>query len=374
MDEFEKEEEREEDNKKSSYGLHDLYVECLKKNNAMASYLKDIKVEGGSLYEVFKFTLKLCEVNLNKNDFSDSKLSYVNNGGIERLKNSIKSFEKSESRNNGESKVGNLAGEIWGLLDWLEINSWAERKYEASEAKINLQNAINSSSRPGIRESFQRKLIDRLTQDKKFESIIEMNSIVNDKIHSSLEAMRSSLDKDIESANAKAGEILEKLEIAEKSASFTYLYAGFDSLRNNLSTSLEKSNGKLDNFKKAIVLLPVAVFILAIVGLYFSPENFTWQNKLSVGAPVASIEFVLIYFFRIELSRAKSLEEMLWQADNKSAAIAYYAAYSKTENIESSSDIFKKFNDFVFSPVRGSDWNPPTVTDGLSDLSKIFGK
>ncbi|SDG23731.1 hypothetical protein SAMN05216571_1075 [Onishia taeanensis] len=366
--------EKEKKNEELSGGIYDLYVACLKKNNAMASYLKGIPVDGGSLYEVFNFTLKLCEHHIKTNDFSDAKFSYINNGGIERLRGRIKSLVKPEAARNGDDKIGDLAGEIWGLLDWLEANSWGEKKYEVSEAKINLLNSINASSNNRLRESFQKKLIDRLTQDKKFESIVEITSIVNDKVHSSLEAMRHSLDKDIEGANTKAGEILEKLEIAEKSASFTYLYAGFDSLRNNLSTSLEESNGKLNNFKKAIVLLPVAVFILAVVALYSSPETFTWQNKLSVGAPIASIEFVLIYFFRIELSRAKSLEEMLWQADNESAAIAYYAAYSKTENIESSSDIFKKFNDFVFSPVRGSDWNPPTVTDGLSDLSKMFGK
>lgn len=101
-------------------------------------------------------------------------------------------------------------------------------------------------------------------------------------------------------------------------------------------------------------------------------ERHSW--KLSV--PFVTVEFMLLYFFRINLMDLKGYSAQILQLNLRQSLCEFiqeYAKYSKEINSEMP-NLLDKFENVIFSPIVAHENDIPSTLDGVNQLADLIGK
>lgn len=168
--------------------------------------------------------------------------------------------------------------------------------------------------------------------------------------------------------------ILEVLKKYETAFNFVGLQKGFKDLRT--------SKTKEESFSLAFLFLLAALIILVpVLEVYY-----IWSNTGKIEQlrdiilisffPIATIEILLIYFFRVFLHNFKSIKSQLLQIDLRMTLCQFiqsYADYSVEIKAKNGASL-EKFEQIIFSGIVASDDDLPSTYDGITQLTNLLGK
>lgn len=163
-----------------------------------------------------------------------------------------------------------------------------------------------------------------------------------------------------------------------KNIKSTYSFAGLSHAFSQMLDTKTKERGRLRFY-----LLVFGTLILCPPLAHLLPKD-SWISVLHVDAtlsewfkylPVAAIELVLFYFFRIFLMDYYSTKDQILQLDYKLSMCAFvdsYVDFAKSKESNSIDARLTSFESAVFTPVRDRVKDIPTNADLLNALEPIL--
>ncbi|ATI65627.1 hypothetical protein CPU03_15935 [Edwardsiella tarda] len=123
----------------------------------------------------------------------------------------------------------------------------------------------------------------------------------------------------------------------------------------------------------AILAAPIITLVL-----HFSMPSLFSQglSGLFLLLPLATIELVFLYFFRLSYIDAKSIKTQVLQIDVRLSLCAFiqdYIGYRKRNDSEIG-DLFKCFDTMIFSPIQANEGNIPSMFDGSEAIANFLSK
>ncbi|TQF70469.1 hypothetical protein [Pseudoalteromonas luteoviolacea] len=105
---------------------------------------------------------------------------------------------------------------------------------------------------------------------------------------------------------------------------------------------------------------------------YFNTQ--TISEKVILLLPIASLEIILIYFFRIALQNHRSIKSQLLQIQLRKTLCKFIQNYSIYANEMKSNDSssLEKFEQLIFSSIVDEPQAIPATFDGMDSISKIL--
>lgn len=177
-------------------------------------------------------------------------------------------------------------------------------------------------------------------------------------IESNFDRRKKDLDKKI----LEIEELKRRLDEYKTAFNFVGLSKGFEELLN------QKRNAK--NLSFGLMLL-LAVLVLVPLGCkLFANVEITWQSML----PVAGLELILIYFFRVVLNHYHSIQTQIMQLELRQSLCQFiqsYAGYAK-EIKASDKDALDKFENLIFSSILSNPDKVPGTFDGVDGLASLL--
>lgn len=189
-----------------------------------------------------------------------------------------------------------------------------------------------------------------------------------DETKNALETLKK-VNENIDKSTTDATNNLKKFETA---FNFVGLYQGFSSL------AKAKINEK--NWLK--------FYLIGIGLLILSPLMFEiWQNSLPNDSltpslsitllkltPIASIEILLIYYFRVILFNFNSTKTQILQLELRMTLCQFIQDYAKysTEIKKNDPSALEKFENVIFSGLLADVDKLPSTYDGIEQLTQIF--
>ncbi|MHC1791497.1 hypothetical protein [Solidesulfovibrio sp.] len=182
------------------------------------------------------------------------------------------------------------------------------------------------------------------------------------------------------SACTKGIETLQKeLAVIKQDLNFVKLSKAFTSMLQ------EKRREKNISLLACIVLATLPIVIPALLVLAHSKFNFstldfntlqdllTVQNALAF-LPLATIEIISIYYFRILLQQFYNTKGQVLQLKLRAAICEFIEEYGKfiEENKFADKHYFKQFESLIFSPIVANPDQIPNTLDGIEQIGKAI--
>jgi len=214
---------------------------------------------------------------------------------------------------------------------------------------------------------FPAQLIKRFLQDPNIQNFkaFEENA-------KKAEELKQEWDKELAEKKKAVKQLSDKLDSYKTAFNFVGLYKGFESLvkeKRNDESSLLKS---LIGMGLLIVAPLVFELFYAAAGVYNGKALGT--DHLVVFLALISIEFILIYFFRVVLQNYRSVKTQIMQIELRQTLCQFIQSYA-----EYSCDIKKqngsaldKFESLIFSGILSDTEKLPSTFDGLDQLGSIM--
>ncbi|MCW7551636.1 hypothetical protein NX722_03040 [Endozoicomonas gorgoniicola] len=205
----------------------------------------------------------------------------------------------------------------------------------------------------------------RIIHHKNIEQAVNLHKRL-DSIEGENKRWSDEYNNRIEKINGLSAKLIEY----ETGYNFVALYKGFSDIAEEKKKELSKLFLSLI-VMGIIIILPLALEITYI----FKNIDIISSKKealLLMLLPIASLEIILIYFFRIILMNYKSVKAQLLQIDLRKTLCQFiqsYADYAKDIR-EKSSTSLEKFESIIFSGILTTDENLPSTFDGLEQIIK----
>ena len=182
-------------------------------------------------------------------------------------------------------------------------------------------------------------------------------------------ALETSITKYWDEIQQKIDEVnvlKDKLDKYKTAFNFVGLSQGFENLLN------QKNRAKWLTFA---VLISLSIITLAPLCFSFYKKimagvDISWQSML----PVAGLEFVLIYFFRVVLTHYHSIQTQIMQLELRQSLCQFiqsYAEYAK-EIKTNDKDALEKFENLIFSSILSNPDKVPGTFDGVEGLTSLL--
>lgn len=163
-----------------------------------------------------------------------------------------------------------------------------------------------------------------------------------------------------------------KLEGQKNAFNFIGLHKGFDNL------SIEKKKEyKWAKFMLFIMgaLIPIPLGIESyrvLFGEYVDLSNTAEIIKL---LPLASLTFLLIYYFRISLLNFQSIRSQIMQIELRKTLCAFIQSYvDYAQDIKKlDAAVLSKFEDVVFTNIMTNEEKVPSTFDGIEQVAGLIG-
>lgn len=189
---------------------------------------------------------------------------------------------------------------------------------------------------------------------------------------SEAEELREKWQSEISEKEQHVNQLKEKLEEYKTAFNFVGLYQGFSELR----TQKKKENLWLflSLIAMGLVILSPLVFELIVVSFQiYNPKSLT-SEPLLILLPLASMEIILIYYFRVILANFRSVKAQLMQIELRQTLCQFiqsYSEYSAKIKKEDKSAL-EKFENLIFSGVISDPGKIPSTYDGLEQIGSFI--
>lgn len=123
----------------------------------------------------------------------------------------------------------------------------------------------------------------------------------------------------------------------------------------------------------AILAAPIVALILHLK----MPSLFSQGlSGLFLLMPLATIELVFLYFFRLSYIDAKSIKTQVLQIDVRLSLCAFIHSYIdfRKENGGDVNELLKCFDTMIFSPIQAVEGNIPSMFDGSEAIANFLSK
>ncbi|MGC4062247.1 MAG: hypothetical protein QM749_15930 [Aquabacterium sp.] len=124
----------------------------------------------------------------------------------------------------------------------------------------------------------------------------------------------------------------------------------------------------------AVLMLCLLKFELSDLRLKISSPSTNLTVLLAASTPIAAIELLFIYFFRVILSNYHSIRKQMLQIELRKSLCEFiqsYADYAKGIK-EKDKTALEKFENLIFSGIVMDDQNLPSTFDGLEQIAKLI--
>ena len=158
-----------------------------------------------------------------------------------------------------------------------------------------------------------------------------------------------------------------KLDSYRIGFNFVGLYKGFEQLE-------KQKNAESRGLLGALIFMGCAMLVPLVGALFYALSGAVWPGALQILLPLASIELVLIYFFRVLLFNYNSVNAQRLQIQLRQTLCQFiqsYADYS-TEIKEKDSSALEKFENLIFSGLISDPEKLPSTFDGLEQITNVL--
>lgn len=166
--------------------------------------------------------------------------------------------------------------------------------------------------------------------------------------------------------------IKEKLDKYETGFNFVGLYDGFNQLSSKKSSEMKWLRFFLV-LMGVVILSPLVAEL--IISLYKSNNGneFSFSSLFTI-IPIVSIEFILIYYFRIILTQFTSVKAQLVQIELRKTLCQFIQSYSEysMKIKEKDSSVLDKFENLIFSSVLTDPEKIPSTFDGIEQIGSLL--
>ncbi|CAH7218361.1 conserved hypothetical protein [Vibrio chagasii] len=168
---------------------------------------------------------------------------------------------------------------------------------------------------------------------------------------------------------ADEAQVLAKtLEKYKDAFNFVGLHQGFGNI-------LDKKKKGMKTIKAIVVLLGLLILAPLLFSLAISP-SFDQDNLIASVTfliTLGSLEFILIYYFRITLSNYNDLKSHIMQLELRQTLCQFIQGYSDyAVNIrKDNKDALERFERIIFSDISSDD-TAPSIFDGLETISQFI--
>ncbi|RDE70824.1 hypothetical protein DPV83_07200 [Aggregatibacter segnis] len=166
-----------------------------------------------------------------------------------------------------------------------------------------------------------------------------------------------------------------QLEKQEMAFNFVMLNKGFANILSKKETSKKITFCTL--FLLSLILASIP--LVYVIGRLFNVLNLqdviismSWEQML----PVAGLEFILIYIFRVVLSHYSSLVTQIMQLELRQSLCQFIQSYVKyAKDIKKDDkEALDKFENLIFSSILSNSDKVPGTFDGVEQLTNLFEK
>lgn len=166
--------------------------------------------------------------------------------------------------------------------------------------------------------------------------------------------------------NNRLQTIYQKFDDIKNDINYLGLANAFLGLEGAKNTELKRYTWQMKIFG-FLLLTPPATLVLWV---FFAEDNdFTKYYLHSI--PLAAIELILIYFFRIVLKLYLNTKSQILQLKFRHNVCAFVHEYDGLKN-DSSKIISDNFEKLIFSPIAPSDEKIPATFDGIEQFAKLI--
>lgn len=212
--------------------------------------------------------------------------------------------------------------------------------------------------------AFYRMPIDILCfymGNKGFQTFFEF-----DEKKDAIEKLITDYQNEVQQKINEVNELKDKLEKYKTAFNFVGLSHGFENLLN------QKNRAKWLTFAVLILLsiITLAPLCFSFYKKFGADVDISWQSML----PVAGLEFVLIYFFRVVLTHYHSIQTQIMQLELRQSLCQFiqsYAEYAKKIKTNDK-DALEKFENLIFSSILSNPDKVPGTFDGVEGLTSLL--
>jgi|GEM_PF-320698 hypothetical protein len=184
-----------------------------------------------------------------------------------------------------------------------------------------------------------------------------------------------SFSKLLSSKEETVNRLALQLEKQETAFNFVMLNKGFANILSKKETSKKITFCTL--FLLSLILATIP--LVYVIGRLFNVLNLqeviismSWEQML----PVAGLEFILIYIFRVVLSHYSSLVTQIMQLELRQSLCQFiqsYVEYAKDIK-KDDKEVLDKFENLIFSSILSNSDKVPGTFDGVEQLTNLFEK
>ncbi|MBN6066124.1 hypothetical protein HYE66_06565 [Aggregatibacter actinomycetemcomitans] len=169
--------------------------------------------------------------------------------------------------------------------------------------------------------------------------------------------------------------LASQLKEQEKAFNFVGLNQGFSNILSKKETSKKITFGTLFFLSVILAFIPLAYILGRLFNVFDLQEALSsigWEQML----PVAGLEFILIYIFRVVLSHYSSLETQIMQLELRQSLCQFIQSYvDYAKNIKKDDkEVLDKFENLIFSSILSNSDKVPSTFDGVEQLTNLFEK
>ena len=115
------------------------------------------------------------------------------------------------------------------------------------------------------------------------------------------------------------------------------------------------------------------MLVIPILGfcLTFQSSDSGWGGYLLHALPLATVELILFYFFRMSLMDWKSTSGQILQLKNKKSCLQFIETYIDFKK-ERGDVGLEKFEALIFSGIVADEAKIPPVLDGLDQMANVL--
>lgn len=186
-----------------------------------------------------------------------------------------------------------------------------------------------------------------------------------DKKRKEAESALQKMQSELQAKTEEAERLKESLDGYNTAFNFVGLSKGFE----NLLGEKRKSRHWILVFLSSLGVVSLVPLIVEF-WFFINGNEITWQRML----PIITLEFILIYFFRVVLSQYQGIQTQIMQLELRQALCQFiqsYADYAKGIKKDDGSSL-EKFENLIFSSILANSDKIPGTFDGVESLTSLL--
>lgn len=171
---------------------------------------------------------------------------------------------------------------------------------------------------------------------------------------------------------ATVEELQRKLDEQKTAFNFVGLYKGFERLKGDKTSQLEKTNREYYGLGAAMVAIPICELLWVL--FHFESISAGSGALAVLGLSTVSLVVMLFYFLRVCLADVKSLKSQIMQLELRMTLCQFIQNYADTSKDlkDKNKEGFEKFESLIFSSIVSSDEKIPSTFDGMDQLTNLL--